>query len=70
MMKWVGTGLIILAFVVRAAGYSNLLDLWLSTVGSFIWAVEAFKMQDKPLVTINGVATFIGLGGIIHAAIK
>jgi hypothetical protein len=64
IIKWIGTICVIIAATCRAFGFHTA-DLILSIIGASIWGYAGLKMNDKPLMVVNGFITTILLYGII-----
>ena len=64
ILKWLGTACVILAAACRAFEFHTA-DLFLSIVGALVWASAAVKMNDKPLMVVNGFITAILLYGVV-----
>lgn len=63
ILKWFGTACVIVAATCRAFEF-HAADLFLSIVGALVWAYAAVKMNDKPLMVVNGFITAILLVGV------
>ena len=64
ILKWLGTACVILAATCRAFDFHTA-DLFLSIVGAAVWGYAALKMNDKPLLVVNGFITAILLYGVV-----
>lgn len=64
IIKWFGTACVILAATCRAFEFHTV-DLILSIIGAAAWGYAAFKMNDKPLMVVNGFITAILLYGVM-----
>ena len=64
-IKWVASGFLIAAMVIRATDMSNLLDNILSLIGSIGWLWVACLWKDRSLVTLNFIAILILLNGVL-----
>ena len=64
ILKWFGTACVILAATCRAFEFHTA-DLILSIAGAAVWAYAAVKMNDKPLMVVNGFITAILLYGVV-----
>lgn len=64
ILKWLGTACVILAATCRAFEFHTV-DLVLSIVGAAVWGYAALKMNDKPLLVVNGFITAILLYGVV-----
>ena len=64
IIKWFGTACVILAATCRAFEFHQV-DLILSVIGAVAWGYAAFKMNDKPLMVVNGFITAILLYGVV-----
>jgi hypothetical protein len=62
-VKWIGTACVIVAATCRAFEFHTV-DLILSIFGAALWGYAAYKMQDKPLMVVNGFITGILLVGV------
>ena len=51
-VKWIATGSLIIAALMRGLGIHTL-DIVLSVAGGILWTGAAIVMKDKPLVTVN-----------------
>jgi len=65
IMKWVGTACVIVAASCRAFEFHTV-DLILSIIGAGVWGYAAYKMNDKPLIVVNGFITAILLYGAVR----
>ena len=65
IMKWGGTACVIVAATCRAFEFHTV-DLILSIIGAAIWGYAAYKMNDKPLIVVNGFITAILLYGAVR----
>jgi hypothetical protein len=63
-LKWIGTACVILAATCRAFEFHTV-DLILSIIGAALWGYAAYKMNDKPLIVVNGFITAILLYGVV-----
>lgn len=63
ILKWFGTACVIVAATCRAFEFHTV-DLILSIIGAAIWGYAAYKMNDKPLLVVNGFITAILLYGV------
>ena len=63
-VKWTGTACVIAAATCRAFEFHTV-DLVLSIIGAAAWGYAAYKMQDKPLMVVNGFITAILLYGVM-----
>jgi hypothetical protein len=63
ILKWIGTACVIVAATCRAFEFHTV-DLILSIIGAAIWGYAALKMNDKPLLVVNGFITGILLVGV------
>ena len=63
-IKWFGTACVILAATCRAFEFHTV-DLVLSIICAAAWGYAAFKMQDKPLIVVNGFITAILVYGVV-----
>ena len=66
-VKWTASFFILSAFVVRAADYSNQLDLILSFIGISMWGWVGFMWNDRALIVLNSVGAAILAVGIIES---
>lgn len=64
VIKWFGTACVIVAATCRAFEFHTV-DLILSIIGAAIWGYAALKMNDKPLMVVNGFITAILLYGVV-----
>jgi hypothetical protein len=64
IIKWFGTACVILAATCRAFEFHQV-DLILSVIGAAAWGYAAFKMNDKPLMVVNGFITAILVYGVV-----
>lgn len=64
IVKWFGTACVIVAATCRAFEFHTV-DLVLSIIGAAIWGYAALKMNDKPLMVVNGFITAILLYGVV-----
>ncbi|MGYP001182463995 len=58
-IKWVASILILIALSLRASGFSVLLDIALSSVGTLMWLIVAFMWKDRALIVVNTAALFL-----------
>ena len=65
-IKWVSSGFLIAAMVIRATEMSNLLDNILSLIGAMGWFWVACLWKDRSLITLNSIAIFILLCGVLQ----
>ena len=63
-IKLFGTACVILAATCRAFEFHTV-DLILSIIGAAAWGYAAFKMNDKPLMVVNGFITAILVYGVV-----
>jgi len=64
ILKWIGTACVIVAATCRAFEFHTV-DLILSIIGAALWGYAAYKMQDKPLMVVNGFITAILVYGVL-----
>jgi hypothetical protein len=65
-IKWASSLFLIAAMAVRASEGSNFLDNVLSFVGATGWFCVACMWRDRSLITLNAIAMFILLSGILQ----
>ena len=65
-VKWTSSFFLIAAMAVRASDGSNLLDNVLSLIGATGWLCVAYLWRDRSLITLNAIAMFILLSGILQ----
>ena len=58
-IKWVASILILIALSLRAYGFSVMLDIALSSVGTLMWLIVAFMWKDRALIVVNTAALFL-----------
>lgn len=54
-IKWIGSGLILLAIAFRGAGYTDI-DLVLSLLGAACWCYVGIQWGDRALIILNVAA--------------
>lgn len=54
-IKWIGSGLILLAIAFRGAGYTNI-DIVLSLLGATCWCYVGIQWRDRALIILNVAA--------------
>jgi len=54
-IKWIGSGLILLAIAFRGAGYTDI-DLVLSLLGAACWCYVGIQWRDRALIILNVAA--------------
>jgi hypothetical protein len=64
-LKWVASCFIILAICFRTIPDLKEVDLILSFIGCFMWTLVGLMWNDRALIVLNAVATFVLLTGII-----
>jgi hypothetical protein len=65
-LKWIATVFILIGISIRTTGELPLADLLLTSIGTVLWGVVAFKWRDKALLVVNSVALVLMLGGILR----
>jgi hypothetical protein len=64
-MKWLGTILCLIGIALTSYNIYPL-NLLFGLVGSFLWTVEGWIAKDYALFTVELVAVFMYLGGILR----
>ena len=64
-IKWTASILILISIVIRAAGLSVLLDMYLGFVGMSLWAYVGYLWHDRSLILLNAVAASVLAIGIL-----
>lgn len=54
-IKWIGSGLILLAIAFRGAGYTDI-DIVLSLMGATCWCYVGIQWKDRALIILNVAA--------------
>ena len=54
-IKWIGSGLILLAIAFRGAGYTDI-DIVLSLMGAACWCYVGIQWKDRALIIMNVAA--------------
>lgn len=70
-IKWFGSIAVLIAVSIRSTGLAEfiLYDLVLSLVGAACWLVVGLMWKDRALIILNGVITFMLLGGLIKVLV-
>lgn len=63
-IKWVATGAIMVATVMRALNFHTG-DIIIGLLGTVLWGYCAYKMEDKPLLIVNGFCGIVLILGLI-----
>ena len=58
-IKWIASTLILIALTIRASGFSIVLDITLSILGTILWLVVSFMWRDRALIVLNTAALFL-----------
>lgn len=70
LLQWTGATLIIIGHILNAVGPSaypyNILVFSLGTVAFLAWA---YRVNNRPQMTVNAVSIIIGLVGLFNAVI-
>ena len=66
-VKWTASFFILIAFVIRAADYSNELDLVFSFIGVSLWGWVGFMWNDRAIIILNAAGGMILAVGILEA---
>ena len=66
-VKWTASFFILIAFVIRAADYSNELDLVFSFIGVSLWGWVGFMWNDRAIIILNATGGIILAVGILEA---
>ena len=66
-VKWTASFFILIAFVIRAADYSNELDLVFSFIGVSLWGWVGFMWNDRAIIILNATGGMILAVGILEA---
>ena len=64
-IKWIASCFIILAICFRSVQNFPEIDLVLSFIGCFMWTIVGLMWNDRELIVLNVVATFVLLTGLI-----
>lgn len=64
--KWAATAFIIAATIFRSLSLHTF-DLVFGLVGTLMWAYCAWKMEDKPLLLVNGFCGIVLILGLIFS---
>lgn len=64
--KWNATAFIIAATIFRSLNFHTF-DLVFGLIGTLMWAYCAWKMEDKPLLLVNGFCGIVLILGLIFS---
>lgn len=64
IIKWIATGLIVLATIIRALDASHTMDVILGAIGAVLWTYEGIVMKEPALYYVNGICLVAGLYGM------
>lgn len=66
-VKWFGSIIVLFAIAVRSTGVAELqwLDIVLSLIGAVCWLFVGFKWNDRALMLLHGVVTFMLTLGLL-----
>ena len=62
--KWIGTGLCLLGILLTALNFYPA-NIFLGLVGSLIWSIAGYALDDMPLFTVEIVAVVFYFAGIV-----
>lgn len=62
--KWIGTGICLLSILLTALNIYPA-NLILGLIGSAMWAIAGYALDDKPLVVVEAVAVIFYASGIV-----
>jgi len=65
-VKWIASIILLSAMVIRGLGNHQLADMCLSLVGCLGWVFVGFHWDDRAILVLNSIASFILLTGIIN----
>ena len=65
-IKWVSTGILLIAITSRAAGGPQIVDFCLSITGTLGWTVVGFIWHDRALMILNSVISGILTVGVLR----
>ena len=55
-IKWLSTGLMLGAIIIRATGIFPIADFACSSLGCFGWALVGYIWHDRAIMLLNGIA--------------
>ena len=64
-IKWLASLMLMIAVCFRAADFNHMFDLYFSFIGTIGWLIVGMLWHDRALITLNAVAAFIFLSGIL-----
>jgi hypothetical protein len=67
LIKWAGTGLVLVGIGLTSANVWFPLNLWLGFASCVLWGYAAIKMRENALLLIEIVAGIMYLAGILNA---
>jgi hypothetical protein len=65
-IKWIASIILLSAMVVRGIGNYQLADMCLSLAGCLGWVFVGFHWDDRAILVLNSIASFILFTGIIN----
>ncbi len=65
-LKWVASCFIILGICFRSTQQFPEIDLVLSFIGCSLWTCVGFMWNDRAIIMLNAIATFVLLTGVIN----
>lgn len=68
MIRWTGTILCLLGIGLTSLNIFPL-NLWFGFIGSGLWAWAGYRDNDFALLTVEGVAVLMYLGGLIKLCV-
>lgn len=63
---WTAVAMIVIATIIRALDYSNILDLTFTLLGCILWTWDGVLTKNKPLVAVNVFSVIVISLGIIR----
>jgi len=65
-IKWIASIILLSAMVIRGVGSYPLADMCLSLTGCLGWVFVGFHWDDRAILVLNSIASFILFTGIIN----
>lgn len=66
LIGWSAVAMIVIATIIRALDYSNVLDLIFTLAGCILWTWDGWLTKNKPLIAVNIFSIIVVSLGLIR----
>lgn len=64
-VKWLSTGLMLAAIIIRSTGLFPIIDFSCSSLGCLGWALVGYIWHDRAIMLLNGIAGALLIVGLL-----